>query len=144
VPVTPYPFKAAARPDILATYEQVAGALGRRAVRIFDVRSEAEYYGENVRAKRGGAIPGAINRDWGLNLDAAGKFKSPQELRAVFEELGFSPDEEVIAYCQGGYRAAHAYYALRLAGFSKASNYLGSWGEWGNREDLPIETPRRP
>jgi thiosulfate/3-mercaptopyruvate sulfurtransferase len=143
-PVTPYPFKPAVRPEVLATYEQVAGALGRRAVRIFDVRSEAEYYGENVRAKRGGAIPGAINRDWGLNLDAAGKFKSPQELRAVFEGLGFSPDEEVIAYCQGGYRAAHTYYALRLAGFTRPSNYLGSWGEWGNREDLPIETPRRP
>jgi thiosulfate/3-mercaptopyruvate sulfurtransferase len=141
--VTPYPFKAAERPEILATWEQVGGALGRPGVRIFDVRSEAEYYAENVRAKRGGAIPGAINRDWVLNLDARGKFKSPQELRAVFEDLGFSPGEEVIAYCQGGYRAAHAYYALRLAGFTKASNYLGSWGEWGNREDLPIETPRR-
>ncbi|HKD68356.1 MAG TPA: sulfurtransferase [Candidatus Binataceae bacterium] len=141
--ITPYQFKSAVRPEILATYEQVAGALGRCATRIFDVRSEAEYLGENVRAKRGGAIPGAVNRDWVLNLDAQGKFKSPRELRAVFQELGFSPDDEVIAYCQGGYRAAHAYYALRLAGFPKASNYLGSWGEWGNREDLPIETPRR-
>jgi thiosulfate/3-mercaptopyruvate sulfurtransferase len=142
--ITPYPFKAAVRPQVLSTWDQVMAALGRPAVRIFDVRSEAEYYGENVRAKRGGAIPGSINRDWDLNLDAEGKFKSPQELKAVFEGLGFSPDEEVIAYCQGGYRAAHAYYALRLAGFAKASNYLGSWGEWGNREDLPIETPRRP
>jgi thiosulfate/3-mercaptopyruvate sulfurtransferase len=142
--ITPYPFKAAVRPEILATYEQVASALGRPGVRIFDVRSEAEYYGESVRAKRGGAIPGAINRDWVMNLDAEGKFKSQPELKAVFEQLGFSPDEEVMAYCQGGYRAAHAYYALRLAGFTKASNYLGSWGEWGNREELPIETPRRP
>lgn len=142
--VTPFPFKAAVRPEILSTYEQVAGALGRRDARIFDVRSAAEYYGENVRAKRGGAIPGAINREWDMNNDAAGKFKSPQELKAMFEGLGFSPDEQVIAYCQGGYRAAHAYYALRLAGFARASNYLGSWGEWGNREDLPIEIPRRP
>jgi len=107
------------------------------------VRGEAEYYGENVRAKRGGAIPGAINRDWVMSLDAEGKFKSPQELRKTFEGLGFSPADDIIAYCQGGYRAAHAYYALRLAGFDKASNYLGSWGEWGNREDLPIEYPRR-
>ncbi len=143
-PVTPYPFKASARPEILATYDQVIDALGRPGMRIFDVRSEAEYYGENVRAKRGGAIPGAINRDWVVSLDAEGKFKSPQELKAIFEALGFSPHDEIIAYCQGGYRAAHAYYALRLAGFPKARNYLGSWGEWGNREDLPIETPRRP
>jgi thiosulfate/3-mercaptopyruvate sulfurtransferase len=143
-PVTPYPFKAAVRPEILATCEQVANRLGHPDVRIFDVRSEAEYYGENVRARRGGAIPGAILRDWVLNLDADGRFKSPAELKAVFAELGFSPDQEVIAYCQGGYRAAHAYYALRRAGFPKASNYLGSWGEWGNREELPIETPKRP
>jgi thiosulfate/3-mercaptopyruvate sulfurtransferase len=142
--VTPYPFKAAVRAEILATWEQVANRLGHPDVRIFDVRSEAEYYGENVRARRGGAIPGAILRDWALNLDADGRFKSPAELKAVFAELGFSPNQEVIAYCQGGYRAAHAYYALRLAGFTKASNYLGSWGEWGSREELPIETPKRP
>jgi thiosulfate/3-mercaptopyruvate sulfurtransferase len=142
--VTPYPFKAAVRPEILANYEQVADRLGRPGVNIFDVRSEAEYYGENVRARRGGAIPGAINRDWALNLDDAGKFRSGAELKAIFEQLGLSPDNEIIAYCQGGYRAAHAYYALRLAGFNKPSNYLGSWGEWGNREELPIETPRRP
>jgi thiosulfate/3-mercaptopyruvate sulfurtransferase len=142
--ITPYRFKSSVRPEILATYEQVASALGRSGTRLFDVRSEAEYYGENVRARRGGAIPGAINRDWVLNLDAGGKFKSPRELRSAFEALGFSPGDDIIAYCQGGYRAAHAYYALRLAGFARASNYLGSWGEWGNREDLPIETPRRP
>jgi len=134
-PITPYQFKASVRPEILATYDQTANALGRPGTRIFDVRSEAEYYGETVRARRGGAIPGAINRDWGLNLDAAGKFKSPQELRSAFEALGFSPVDDVIAYCQGGYR---------LAGFGKARNYLGSWGEWGNREELPIETPHRP
>ena len=142
-PVTPYPFKASVRPEILASFEDVFEHLGNPGTRLLDVRSEAEYYGENVRAKRGGAIPGAINRDWVLNLDAQGKFKSPAELRTAFSQLGFSPDEEVIAYCQGGYRAAHAYYALRLAGFTKVSNYLGSWGEWGNREELPIEKPRR-
>jgi thiosulfate/3-mercaptopyruvate sulfurtransferase len=143
-PITPDRFRAAPCPEVLATYDEVANSLGDNAVRIFDVRSEAEYYGENVRAKRGGAIPGAINRDWVLSLDEAGKFKSPRELKAVFDALGFSPGQKIIAYCQGGYRAAHAYYALRLAGFNRVSNYLGSWGEWGNREELPIETPRRP
>ncbi len=131
------------RPEILATYERVWERLGNPGVRIFDVRSEAEYYGENVRARRGGAIPGAIIRDWVLNLGADGRFKSAAELKAAFAQLGFSPDQEIVTYCQGGYRAAHAYYALRLAGFNQVSNYLGSWAEWGNREELPIETPRR-
>jgi thiosulfate/3-mercaptopyruvate sulfurtransferase len=142
-PMTPYPFKSAVRPEVLATCQQVLERLEDRGVRLFDVRSEAEYFGENVRARRGGAIPGAVNRDWVLNIDAAGHFKSAAELKAVFAGLGFSPGQEIITYCQGGYRAAHTYYALRLAGFPKASNYLGSWGEWGNREELPIETPRR-
>src|SRR5262249_46443963 len=133
-PVTPYPFKAAVRPEILATWEDVSAALGNLAVRIFDVRSAAEYYGENVRGRRGGAIPGAVLREWSLNLDANGRFKPAAELKEIFTELGFSSGDEVIAYCQGGYRAAHAYYALRLAGFDRVSNYLGSWGEWGNRE----------
>jgi thiosulfate/3-mercaptopyruvate sulfurtransferase len=142
--MTPYPFKSAVRPEVLATYQQVLDGLGDSRVGIFDVRSEAEYYGENVRARRGGAIPGAINRDWALNLDASGHFKSAAELKQIFAELGFSPGQDIITYCQGGYRAAHTYYALRLAGFARVRNYLGSWGEWGNREDLPIATPRRP
>jgi thiosulfate/3-mercaptopyruvate sulfurtransferase len=50
------------------------------------------------------------------------------------------PTKEVIPYCQGAYRAAHTYLALRLIGYPKVRNYLCSWGEWGNRQDLPIET----
>jgi thiosulfate/3-mercaptopyruvate sulfurtransferase len=64
-------------------------------------------------------------------------------LRAAFEQLGLRPEAEIVPYCQGGYRSANAYYALRIAGFDRVRNYIGSWGEWGNREDLPIERPRR-
>ena len=97
--------------------------------------------GRNIRAVRGGAIPGAVHLEWTRNLDKNGRFKSAAELKAMYEKLGVSPDKEVISYCQGGYRAAHSYLALRLAGYPKLRNYIGSWKEWGDRVDLPIEKP---
>jgi thiosulfate/3-mercaptopyruvate sulfurtransferase len=143
VTVTPTNFEGIPHPGALATYKYVADHLGHHEVQVFDVRSDEEYFGERVRARRGGAIPGAIHRDWRQNLDDNGAFKPATQLRAEFEQLGLRPEHEIIPYCQGGYRSANAYYALRLAGYPRVRNYLGSWGEWGNREDLPIEKPTR-
>ena len=73
-----------------------------------------------------------------------GAFRPAAELRQMYESAGITPDKEVISYCQGGYRAAHSYLALRLLGYPRVRNYIGSWKEWGDREDLPIETPSQP
>ena len=143
VTIAPSNFQGTPQAGALATYTYVADHLGNPDVQIFDVRSDEEYFGERVRARRGGAIPGAIHRDWRHALDDRGAFKPVTQLREEFERMGLRPEREIIPYCQGGYRSANAYYALRLAGYPRVRNYLGSWGEWGNREDLPIEKPTR-
>ena len=128
----------------LATWKDVRDAIGNAKTVILDTRSDGEYCGTTVRAKRGGAVPGAVHIEWTRNLTAAGDFKPAAELRTMYEGAGVTPDRQVITYCQGGYRAAHSYLALRLLGYPQVRNYIGSWKEWGDREDLPIEKPTAP
>lgn len=128
-------------PDVLATRHDVLDRLDSPDAVIVDARSTEEYCGTMVRAARGGAIPHAIHVEWTRNLDANGELKPAADLRALYETAGVTPDREVVSYCQGGYRAAHTYLALRLLGYPRLRNYVGSWREWGNRTDTPVEIP---
>jgi thiosulfate/3-mercaptopyruvate sulfurtransferase len=123
----------------IATWRDVRDAISNNDVVILDTRSDGEYRGTTVRAKRGGAVPGAVNIEWTRNLTPEGEFKPAAELKRMYVDAGVTPDREVITYCQGGYRAAHSYLALRLLGYPRVRNYVGSWKEWGDREDLPIQ-----
>ncbi len=127
----------------LATWKDVRAAIGRGEKVILDTRGDDEYTGTLVRAKRGGAVPGAVHIEWTRNLTPSGDFKPASDLKKMYEDAGVTPDREVITYCQGGYRAAHSYLALRLLGYPRVRMYIGSWKEWGDREDLPIELPKR-
>lgn len=140
---TPSAWKGARRTELLATWVDVRDRLGEPGTTILDTRSDGEHYGTLVRAARGGSIPGAVHLEWKESVGADGALKPHGELRAMFAAKGVNPDREILTYCQGGYRAAHSYLVLRLLGFPRVRNYLGSWKEWGDRADLPIETPSR-
>jgi thiosulfate/3-mercaptopyruvate sulfurtransferase len=132
-------FKMKQRRELLATAQDIVECLGNKDVTLIDTRSDGEFNGEVVRAARGGRIPGAIHLEWTNNLDDKGFFKDAADLKSMYSAKNITPDKEAIPYCQGGYRAAHTYLALRLIGYPRVRNYLGSWGEWGNRPDLPLE-----
>ena len=133
-------FKMKLQRDLLATAEDVLSRLHSPDAVLIDTRSDDEYTARVARAARGGRIPGAVHLEWTQNLDSSGFYKTADDLTSMYSARGVSPAQEAIPYCQGGYRAAHTYLALRLIGYPRVRNYLGSWGEWGNRLDLPIET----
>jgi thiosulfate/3-mercaptopyruvate sulfurtransferase len=138
---TPSPFSYRADTSRLATHHDVRATIGAPDRVILDTRARAEWRGEDRRAARGGTVPGSVHLEWVNHLTPEGGMKPAPELRALFDAHGVTADKEVIALCQTGYRSAHAYLALRLLGYPKVRNYLGSWNEWGNREGLPVAVP---
>ena len=118
--------------------EEILRRLGDRELCLIDVRGAAEFCGQELRAARGGHIPGAIRWPWEENLRPDGTMRDPAEIRARAEAAGLSPEQELVTYCQGGVRAAHAALALRIAGYPRVRIYDGSWAEWGNDPSLPI------
>ena len=128
--------------DAVAGKRYILDHLGDDDVVILDVRSPAEFCGDDVRAARGGHIPGAVNMDWTEAIDRGRnlRFKPEAELRRMLDVLGVTPDKEVIAHCQTHHRSAHTYMVLKSLGYQRIRGYDGSWSEWGNDADTPIET----
>ena len=107
-------------------------------LQLVDVRSETEFTGEERRAARGGHIPGAVLWPWDQNLQPNRTLRAPAEIKGRAHAAGLRPEHELVTYCQGGVRAAHAALALRIAGYPRVRIYDGSWAEWGNNPALPV------
>lgn len=142
---TPTPSKYRAHlsnPAVIASKGYIIDHLDDPDVIVLDVRSAAEYAGEDVRAARGGHIPGAVNMDWTLAMDRGRnlRFLPPAELTALLAERGVTQDKEVITHCQTHHRSAHTCWVLKSLGFPRVRGYDGSWSDWGNDPDTPIES----
>ncbi len=150
-------------PSYPATSYKVPADLDWRELRVFregvlehvkaslplvDVRSPKEYSGERTHMEgypeegvlRGGHIPGALSCPWSRAVGDDGRFKTAEELRAIYEqELHLKPTDDVVAYCRIGERSSLTWFVLKyLLGYQKVRNYDGSWTEWGNVVGVPI------
>ena len=150
---TPQPeqaeYSASERDESIRTYrDAVKGAIGEQTKALVDVRSPQEFAGDLIAppgyeqegAQRAGHIPTAASIPWATAVRDDGTFKTADELRELYESKGITPEKEVTAYCRIGERSAHTWFVLQeLLGYEKVKNYDGSWTEWGNLVDVPIE-----
>jgi thiosulfate/3-mercaptopyruvate sulfurtransferase len=142
-------YRAQERDESIRAYrDQVREWIGASERALVDVRSPGEYAGELISppgyeqegAQRGGHIPTAASIPWASAVQDDGTFKTPDDLRELYGGKGITPDKEVTAYCRIGERSAHTWFVLReLLGYERVRNYDGSWTEWGNLVDVPIE-----
>lgn len=137
---SPATYTLVANPSVNIDLAQVLAAVNKPGVAIVDARSPQEYTGQDLRTKRGGHMPGAVNIDWTtlLTSDAIPVLKSPTELQKMFLDAGVTKDKQVIVHCQTGQRSSVTYLVLKLLGYTNVQNYDGSWQEWGNDANTPI------
>ena len=128
----PSKFAGRAKPELVAGFQYIKDNAPN--LKIIDARSAKEFDGEIIRAAKTGHIPNAVNIDWNLNLASDGTMKNISELSKLYGEI--PKDTQIVTYCQGAYRAANSFVALKKLGFENVKVYLGSWGEWGNKLDL--------
>ncbi|WNL40286.1 sulfurtransferase [Halomonas sp. PAMB 3232] len=127
-------------PQVLITCDEIKGKLEDRNFAVWDARSRGEYDGEKGNNKHLGHIPGAVNMDWvdAMDRKRALRIRDYAELVTELEAMGLTPDMEIATHCQSHHRSSFTWLVGKALGFN-IRGYAGSWGEWGNRDDTPIE-----
>jgi len=142
VQATPGKYQANIVDTAIADQQFIREHLDDDNVMLLDSRSPEEYRGEKKFAERAGHIPGAVNLNWLDIMDQSRnmRLKPETELRALMEKCGVTEDKTIITYCQTHHRSALTYFALKMLGYPRVKGYPGSWSDWGNSEDTPVET----
>jgi thiosulfate/3-mercaptopyruvate sulfurtransferase len=141
VSVAPAQFTPRNQPDLRVTADQIAEFLRASDARwlLVDARDPEQYSGAKRRGAQGGHIPGAVNVPRELFFAPEGGFLPLDEIRRRVYEHGLRPGGRTVAYCNGGVAATVVLFNLARLGYPDLANYDGSWNEWGNRSDLPVE-----
>ncbi|MCF5466204.1 phosphatidylserine decarboxylase [Pseudomonas syringae] len=140
-PVAGGPVTLTLHDEPTATREYLQSRLGAADLAIWDARGPTEYSGEKVVAAKGGHIPGAVNFEWTEGMDKARNLRIRQDMPEILRDLGITPDKEVITHCQTHHRSGFTYLVAKALGYPRVKAYAGSWGEWGNHPETPVEGP---
>jgi len=124
-----------------ANRKYITEKINQNDVTLLDARSLAEYTGTKKFAEKAGHIPGAIHYEWteAMNLNNNMRLLPLEDIQKKLDELNITNDKEVICYCQSHHRSAFSYYVLRVLGYENVKGYPGSWSDWGNHPDSPVE-----
>lgn len=125
-----------------ATRAYIQTHLEDENIRLLDARSLAEYTGEKKFAAKGGHIPGAKHFEWTAAMNQQSNLRrlSADVLQPQLDALNLAKDREIICYCQSHHRSAYSWLVLKSLGYENVLGYPGSWSEWGNHAETPVET----
>ncbi len=128
-------------PEAIADKNYILQHIEDENVIFLDTRTAGEFTGRDVRAARGGHIPGARHLEWiaNIDIDNAVRLKPADLIESQLQALNITRDKTIVTYCQTHHRSSHTYMTLKILGFEQIKGYPGAWSEWGNDPDTPIE-----